>query len=152
MAQPFFTNSCAKLAGDWFPSNERNICTTISSMSNPIGIAVGQLLPTLIVFGDNQNEFSALLLYEMIICVVPCILAILFFRKHPKHPPSIAASNRNMLKELRANADDDNEGEAGFSFASMHYLKDSIALFSNFEFVKLLIGFGLGLGMFNGYF
>ena len=42
-AQPFFTNSPAKLAGEWFPVHQRNLATTIASMCNPIGIAIGQV-------------------------------------------------------------------------------------------------------------
>jgi FLVCR family MFS transporter 7 len=41
MAQPFFTNSPAKLAGEWFPTDERNVATTIAAMCNPLGIALG---------------------------------------------------------------------------------------------------------------
>ena len=43
LAQPFFTNSPAKLAGEWFPTSERNLATTIASMCNPLGIALGQV-------------------------------------------------------------------------------------------------------------
>lgn len=38
LVQPVFLNSCTKLAGDWFSSEQRNLATTIASMSNPVTI------------------------------------------------------------------------------------------------------------------
>lgn len=37
LAQPCFTNSPARLAGDWFPLEQRNIATTIAALINPAG-------------------------------------------------------------------------------------------------------------------
>lgn len=43
VAQPFFTNLATRVAGQWFPRNERDTATVIGSMLNPIGNAIGQV-------------------------------------------------------------------------------------------------------------
>ena len=37
LAQPFFTNMPANIAGTWFPMSQREIATTIASIFNPLG-------------------------------------------------------------------------------------------------------------------
>ena len=138
LSQPFFTNSPAKLASEWFPADERNICTTIAAMFNPIGIALGQIMPVLM--NTNLDNFDQLLLVQFIMTCAVSILAFLLFKKHPELPPNITASRKNLLK---ARTYDDEEEET-------HYLDDFKILLKNREFLKLLAGFGIGLGMFNG--
>ena len=55
IAQPMFNTLPAAIAASWFPVNERDIATTISSLFNPLGNAVGQVLPPIFVSDNNGN-------------------------------------------------------------------------------------------------
>ena len=57
LAQPVFTNAPAKLAGDWFPSSERELATVVGALSNVVGNAVGQVVPSVMVTcGDSASQ------------------------------------------------------------------------------------------------
>ena len=61
-------------------------------------------------------------------------LTFILFKKEPEKPPSIASVNKH-----------------DYNSKHLHiYYEDFKILLTNIEFVKLLIGFGLGLGLFNG--
>lgn len=55
IAQPMFLNFPPAIASIWFPVDERDISTTIGSMSSPVGNAIGQIIPILIVYKRNQK-------------------------------------------------------------------------------------------------
>jgi FLVCR family MFS transporter 7 len=54
IAQPMLLNFPPALSSIWFPINERDVATTIGSMCNPIGNAIGQIIP--IIFVEKRNE------------------------------------------------------------------------------------------------
>lgn len=58
IAQPTILNFPAALSGIWFPVQERDISTTIGSMSAPIGVAIGALIPVLFVSETNNGNES----------------------------------------------------------------------------------------------
>eukprot|EP00479_Gromia_sphaerica_P011477 TRINITY_DN5680_c0_g1_i1.p1 TRINITY_DN5680_c0_g1~~TRINITY_DN5680_c0_g1_i1.p1 ORF type:complete len:100 (+),score=17.16 TRINITY_DN5680_c0_g1_i1:236-535(+) len=45
LAQPCFLNAPVALAGNWFSLSERDSVMVIAAMSNPVGNAIGQVLP-----------------------------------------------------------------------------------------------------------
>ena len=49
LAQPFYLNMPAKIASTWFPVKERDVSTTLGSLANPLGSALGSILPA--IFG-----------------------------------------------------------------------------------------------------
>ena len=53
MAQPMFNNLPANIAATWFASSERDVATTVSSLFNPLGNAVGQVLPPMLFNREN---------------------------------------------------------------------------------------------------
>jgi FLVCR family MFS transporter 7 len=55
MGQPMFLNSPPAIASIWFPTTEREIATTIGSMCAPIGSAIGQIIPFLLVTQSSIN-------------------------------------------------------------------------------------------------
>jgi hypothetical protein len=55
IAQPMFLNFPPAIAGIWFPVDERDISTTIGSMSSPIGNAIGSVIPVLFVTEDQNS-------------------------------------------------------------------------------------------------
>jgi hypothetical protein len=50
IAQPFILNAPPLVAANWFPENQRTIATTIASVANPVGVAIGFVLPPAVVF------------------------------------------------------------------------------------------------------
>lgn len=130
IAQPFFTNAPALLASRWFPTSERDVATVIMSLANPIGIAIGSVLPTAYVVGDDVGvDMFDLLLVEFIITAVILIIIGLLFRDKPPTPPS----NSECLKAEQKMP-----------------LKDELKmLFTNRQYLILFVSFGTGLGFFN---
>ncbi|KIH68334.1 transporter, major facilitator family protein [Ancylostoma duodenale] len=59
-AQPFVMFLPTKLAAFWFPPDQRVIANTLSSMANPIGIAVMYSVAPLIVNESHPNAFPLL--------------------------------------------------------------------------------------------
>ena len=49
LAQPAFTNTPAKVSGQWFGDRERDIATVVGALLNPVGNAAGQFVPTLFI-------------------------------------------------------------------------------------------------------
>jgi hypothetical protein len=97
LAQPFFTNSPAKLAGEWFPVSERNLATTVASMCNPLGIALGQILPTLLV-DATARDFAPLLMWQLIGIAALTGITLLLFQPQPEFAPSIATRERRLTR------------------------------------------------------
>lgn len=106
-AQPVFTNLCSRIASLWFSSSQRVLATTVASMANPLGIALGSVLPTIFVNSIRSDDSSLVppynivwvsgifphLLTQGIIAVVGFILAFLFFLDAPPTAPSKSESD-----------------------------------------------------------
>jgi len=102
IGQPFFLNAMSLLAVNWFPDNQRTIATTIASVANPVGVAIG------FVIGPMMAPTSAdipRLLYLNAIIINALLLPIVFlFRGKPSLPPSASASvprEENFLLGLK---------------------------------------------------
>ena len=123
ISQPFFLNSVSLLSANWFPESERTKATGLSIISQLLGIALGMVLtPILVVFYSFEAMLLIYGLYGLIIGIVFVILA----RDNPPTPPSI-----KVLKE-------DDKVKGGLKL-----------LFSNKQFLILMIVFFVGLGAFN---
>ncbi len=100
-AQPVFSNNPSRIAATWFPSHQRVMATTIASLSNPIGIALGQLLPGLFVKeqvpqkpGDPPCDFMFYLCLQLGAAALFSLLAIFFFSEKPPTAPSRSQHSR----------------------------------------------------------
>ncbi len=60
ICQPMFLNLPPAIASIWFPVNERDISTTIGSMCSPIGNAIGQIIPVLLVTQTLKGQLNCL--------------------------------------------------------------------------------------------
>lgn len=90
-AQTVFINAPARIAGDWFAVDELATATTIASMANPIGNALGSALPGILMTGPDDIPY--LCLYQGIISTVFLIIAgFVITADHPPTPPSAAAA------------------------------------------------------------
>jgi sugar porter (SP) family MFS transporter len=149
MAQPFITNIPAKLAGAWFSASERELATVIAALSNPIGNALGQVLPTIFVRSTvakpaaavDIEGMDALLFAEMAMSGVAAVWVFLAFKDAPPSPPSHSASERASLRSEHA--------EVRREEALKEVQQEVCALLQDREFMKLVLGFGVGLGLFN---
>ena len=146
-AQLFILNVPPLLAAVWFPSKEVTRATAFGVFGNQVGIAVGFLVPPLLMPSSNSTnatestvnddindltERGLKYLFFGVASVTTLILItiLIFFKKNPQHPPS----------ESQAFAQSSNE-KRSFS----HSLK---SLFTNTNFILLLISYGLNTGVF----
>ncbi|KAJ1427351.1 major facilitator superfamily domain-containing protein, partial [Ochromonadaceae sp. CCMP2298] len=150
LAQPMFLNSPPAIASKWFPISERDMATTVGSMFAPIGAAVGQVIPAMLVSQHQSTtptstggstEYTVhgmadLMLVECLICVVPALACFAFFRNAPPTAPS----HSTQLKL-------DQEGAVGGMKRSNR--GDFCALMGNKNYLILLTAFSIGVGFFN---
>lgn len=147
-SQLFILNIPPVLAATWFPAHQVSTATAYGVFGNQIGIALGFLLPSMIVppVGNHTVDDTVLLgfirsteqglrvLSFSVATVATVIMAmiLIFFKDAPKFPPSHAAA-----KAKHANTN--------LSFS------DSLrSLFTNFNFVIIFISYGLNVGVFYG--
>lgn len=135
IGQPFLMNAPAKVSAYWFSDNGRAIATTVASIANPIGVAIGFVLPTFFVDDDDklpinkelarEHIFTSLLV-QAILGTVLSIFVILLFRSRPptKPSPSAQVTRDNFRKAFRN-------------------------IIRNKNFILLFIGFATILGAFN---
>lgn len=147
ISQPFFTNMPAKLAGEWFPDNQRDIATVLGSLAAIMGNAAGQVIPSILVTcptpcasKEDVIGFDTLLLIQLISTGVVSLWALIFFRKEPVHPPTLSAFKRRISRKQSRDQ----------AISPLKQLKDeTVALLRQRHFLMLFIGFGMGLGLFN---
>ncbi|KAK6765648.1 hypothetical protein RB195_025518 [Necator americanus] len=89
-AQPFVMFLPTKLAAFWFPPDQRVIANTLSSMSNPIGIAVMYSISPTIINESHPNAFPLL----ASLCAGLAAITVFFglFITRSKPPTPVAAS------------------------------------------------------------
>ncbi|XP_065405859.1 solute carrier family 49 member A3 isoform X2 [Chrysemys picta bellii] len=126
LAQPLVIFSPTKLAALWFPDHQRATANMISSMSNPLGILIANLLsPTLV---SEEKDIPRMLGLYAIPAVTACILATVGVHdKVPPTPPSASATHST----------------------SQPFFKGLKMLLRNKPYVILMVCFGAGIGMFT---
>lgn len=90
LAQPFYLNMPAKIASTWFSVKERDISTTLCSLANPLGSAMGSILPAMFVTENDSNEVDGvanLLLIQLLFGTITLALTLFLFQNSPKTPP-----------------------------------------------------------------
>lgn len=91
-------------------------------------MAVGSLLPSLIVSDTpTKQQFFTLLIIESAFTAITSILIILIFRSDPPSPPSPSEEHHQSIK----------------------LKEDLLNLIKNRQYMILLLGFSLGLALFN---
>jgi FLVCR family MFS transporter 7 len=130
------------MSSDWFSVSQRNLATTIAAMSNPIGIAVGQLLPTSLV--NTSGGIPTLLLVSAAICTATCLLCFLCVQRAPPTPPSRSTMERGLAK-----AESVASRTTRTSFWQSPLIGELKILLANKHFLVLMFGVGMGLGLFN---
>ena len=141
LAQPIFTNLPARVASTWFASTAEAMAA--AAMSNSLGIAIGQVVPPLVVVRQGQAEegdvtgFSPMLGAQGAVAIAGLAAAALLFGDQPKYPPTAAEGARRAApRESIAEA-----------LAALR--RDTARLLSDVPYLVLLGAFGVGLGAFN---
>ena len=135
LAQPFYLNMPAKIAATWFAVSERDIATTLCSLANPLGSAIGSFIPAMFVTSDDHGTvhrgIRELLLVQFIVAMIAFTLTVLLFRDEPPTPPTASAKTMQMNKK------------------SNQMFIEVTNLFQNGEYVKLFCAFTIILGSLN---
>ncbi|CAI4227382.1 unnamed protein product [Auanema sp. JU1783] len=125
IAYPFIMFLPTKVAGSWFPENQRTLATTFGVMSNPLGVLMANLISPQIV--KNPEQVVYLNIFTFVPSFAAMVLATIGVnRSNPKLPPTISAAQQ----------------QSGF----WEGLKASLG---NKQYLILLLVMGGGIGMFN---
>lgn len=135
LAQPFYLNLPAKIAATWFAVKERDIATTLCSLANPLGSAIGSFIPAMFVSESNiSGGIRVLLTVQLIVAGVAYALILMFFKAEPPTPPSESAKT---MQQANANR------------SSNRMFREVANLYSNKEYLKLFMAFTIVLGNMN---
>ena len=140
LGQPFYLNMSAKLSSAWFNTEERDTSTTLCSMANPLGKALGSAVSALFITVQEKPKkilgISNLLFVQLLIATCSLGLVVLFFDGKPPTPPTVTAANTAELSRKKIGS-------------GSEIINEILELFSKTEYVKLLIGFAVALANFN---
>lgn len=142
VSQMFTLGAPARLAAVWFPHHQVSTATAIGVFGNQMGIAIGFILPPMIVkenFNDMEKigeELHMLYLGVAVAATIIFVLICFFFEASPPVPPSMA-QKLVMIKNKRST-------EKSFQ-ESLKYL------IVNFDFDLLLLSYGMNIGAFYAY-
>lgn len=132
LAQPFVLNLPGVIAGRWFGSNERDLATTLGTLSNIVGQALGQALSPLCVGSAEATteDFLVLTGHQLVVAAVVLVWTYACFVDRPPSPPNYA------------------ETKIARGASLLRLWRDLVA---DRDFLVLLVVFGLGLAMFNAF-
>lgn len=146
LAQPFYLNMPARIATTWFGVADRDLATTLCSLANPLGSAIGSFLPTLFVtsddFSDIKSGARSLLICQFIIAISALVASFFFLKNEPDTPPSLTAEKiRKQQEESLGTIAEKNSFSVMFQKMSQ--------LTKNSNYLKLLIAFTIVLANLN---
>ncbi|XP_076979215.1 choline/ethanolamine transporter FLVCR2 isoform X3 [Tamandua tetradactyla] len=124
VAQVFILGMPSRIASVWFGANEVSTACSMAVFGNQLGIAIGFLVPPILVPNIKDDDKLA---YH--ISIMFYLIAV--FKEKPKYPPSRAQSLSYALASTDAS-----------------YLSAIVRLFKNLNFVLLIISYGLNAGAF----
>lgn len=157
LAQPMFVNFPAHLSNAWFPVHERDLSTTVGTLFSPIGNAVGQFLPVLLVSVDaaqNVSGMASLMLVEFLVCSASLALGFFIVADSPPTPPSKSSEALESRTTTPRLFKDDGDiysplAQGQDSSYLSDLLFDCATLLRDKNYVVLWFAFSLALGMFN---
>ncbi|XP_049603968.1 solute carrier family 49 member A3 [Syngnathus scovelli] len=126
MAQPLIIVTPTKMAALWFPEHQRATANTMSSMANPLGILVANLVSPAVAHKSDQIP-TLMLAYAVPACLA-CFLATVGIRSNA--PPTLPSAS------------------AEFS-TSEPFVQGVKLLLKNRAYLVLLLCFGSGVGVFT---
>jgi MFS family permease len=105
-AQVFILAAPPLVASVWFGDSERTLATTAGAIANNFGVAVGMLLPPLIVNAEHNGRgaFAFLFGLQLALTVVDVAVGAAVIPALPDTPPSASAEMRLLRGAARAPA------------------------------------------------
>ncbi|XP_008062343.1 feline leukemia virus subgroup C receptor-related protein 2 isoform X1 [Carlito syrichta] len=136
VAQVFILGLPSRIASVWFGANEVSTACSVAVFGNQLGIAIGFLVPPVLVPNIEDRDklaYHISIMFYIIggVATLLFILVVIVFKEKPKHPPSRAQSLSYALASPDAS-----------------YLSSIVRLFKNLNFVLLVITYGLNAGAF----
>ncbi|XP_050519855.1 feline leukemia virus subgroup C receptor-related protein 2-like isoform X2 [Daktulosphaira vitifoliae] len=136
-SQVFILNLPPRLSAVWFGPKEVSTACSIGVFGNQLGIALGFLLPPLIVPNSDDmdsiaSNLSIMFYGTAIISTVISILIFYFVKAAPPLPPSMA-----QAVQKSSNSNDPKS-----------FIKSLWRLIANYGFILLLISYGINVGSF----
>lgn len=137
ISQVFVLSVPARLAAVWFGPDQVSSACSIGVFGNQLGVAVGFLLPPMLVKMQEDNvkigeELSIMFYYIAAFTTVILIMILLFFKAEPPTPPSAAQGKANELSEL--------EGDS--------FLLSVKKLAINPAYLLLVVSYGINVGIY----
>lgn len=124
-AQPFALGCTTLLAQTWFGEEERAMANSLSSLANPIGIAVGSVIVPAIA--TSAEEVPLALMATLVPTVVTFFVAFFGMQAKPPTPPSASAEDHGYDS----------------------FLQGLKMLASTWQYWLIFLAFGIGVGIFN---
>ncbi|KAM6133106.1 choline/ethanolamine transporter FLVCR2 [Phoenicopterus ruber ruber] len=135
VAQVFILGMPSRIASVWFGSREVSTACSIAVFGNQLGIALGFLVPPVLV--PNVEDVEKLAYHISIMFFITAgvatalfILVVIVFKEKPPHPPSRAQA----LIQSRP--------------TEYSYMQSILRLFRNANFSLLMVTYGLNAGCF----
>ncbi|ALC42030.1 CG1358 [Drosophila busckii] len=140
LAQVCILSLPARLAAVWFGPDQVSSATSVGVFGNQLGVAMGFVLPPMLVPNSESLDTVGKDLQMMFYLVagltsVLLVLMAIFFQDKPPTPPSAAQEAAQRLEGLAA------EDQVSF----MQSLKN---LMTNRNFIFLLLSYGINVGVF----
>ncbi|XP_069049269.1 heme transporter FLVCR2 isoform X2 [Lepisosteus oculatus] len=136
LAQVFILGMPSRIASVWFGSREVSTACSIGVFGNQLGIAVGFLIPPVVVpnlddLDQLAHHISIMFYGTAAVATILFILVIIVFQEKPDLPPTQAqATIRSCPPE------------------NYSYIQSILRLLSNRPFILLIITYGLNVGCF----
>jgi FLVCR family feline leukemia virus subgroup C receptor-related protein len=105
------------VAALWFGEHERGFATAIGAMASSIGLALGQLIPPLIISDSTNTESSWLILFAVLgaYAIVESALIFGVLPSGPPTPPSASQDVKAFRSESRTSSQDHGVAGSGSS-------------------------------------
>lgn len=133
-SQLFILNLPPRIAAVWFTTGEASRATSTGVFGNQLGIALGFVIPPLLVDKTSLKTIAdglTLMFYSVaLLTSLILILIVVFFEDKPSTPPSVAQANAQQVQSEQS------------------YLKTIKSLLSNRNYILILITYGLNVGVF----
>uniref|UniRef100_A0A8C4J5E1 FLVCR choline and putative heme transporter 2 n=1 Tax=Dromaius novaehollandiae TaxID=8790 RepID=A0A8C4J5E1_DRONO len=136
LAQVFILGMPSRIASVWFGSHEVSTACSIAVFGNQLGIALGFLVPPVLVPNVEDEEklayhISIMFFMTAGVATALFILVVIVFREKPPHPPSRAqALIQSRLPE------------------EYSYVQSILQLLRSTNFMLLMVTYGLNTGCF----
>ncbi|XP_022079069.1 feline leukemia virus subgroup C receptor-related protein 2-like isoform X2 [Acanthaster planci] len=132
VGQVFILGMPAHVAATWFGANQVSTACAIGVFGNQLGVALGFVLPPIIVPNDNNKRQNMLNMFLGTACITSVLLVLIFavYQDKPPVPPSRAKLGAQISRTQRS------------------YRESLRILCKNTGFVLLVITYGINVGSF----